>query len=273
MLVIALYLYGNTKPPQEKTADAPSLSGTMQGTASHAVTVDFEKLVVKAKATLTDIQKDSIEALQLSLLKVRGNSEKALLLQSIGNAWTRTGNIIVGGKYFEDAAEINNEKKTWEEAANRLFMGFPTTSDSLAKIYGAQEAAKCYHQLAILDSDNMDYPVKEAICYVDGLGQVMQGVLLLKDVENKEPDNKYMNLILGRLAVLSGQYDKAVTRLEKLVSVDPKNSEAYFHLAEAYRALGRKSEAIKAFESCKSLVNSADFDAQIDNYIKQIKNS
>ena len=195
------------------------------------------------------------------------------MLGAIGDKWTKTGNIIVAGKYFADAAEINKDVKTWEEAATRFFIGFPNAADTLAKMYAVQEAIKSYEQLRKLDSTNMDYPVQEAVCYIDGQGQVMPGVLLLKGVEKKDPDNKDMNLILGRLAVVSGQYDKAVARLEKLITMDPNNAEAYFHLAEAYRALGRKDEAIKTLEHCKSLVTDENFNAQIDSYINQIKNS
>ena len=99
----------------------------------------------------------------------------------------------------------------------------------------------------------------------------MPGVLLLKKVEAKDPDNKQMNLILGSLAVVSGQYDKAITRLEKLIKLDPENAEAYYHLAEAYQAVGRKEDAIKSLEQCKKLVNDPAFSAQIDSYIQQIK--
>ena len=81
-----------------------------------------------------------------------------------------------------------------------------------------------------------------------------------------------MNLILGRLAVVSGQYDKAIARLEKLTKQHPKNAEAFYHLAEAYRAVGKNDDAIKALEQCKKLVNDPAFSAQIDNYIQQIKN-
>ncbi|HUM46396.1 MAG TPA: tetratricopeptide repeat protein [Chitinophagales bacterium] len=151
-------------------------------------------------------------------------------------------------------------------------MSFPTAADSMVKTFAVQEAIKSYEQLRKLDSTNMAYPVREALCYIDGQGQVMQGVTLLKAVEKKDPDNIEMNLALGRLSVVSGQYDKAVTRLEKLVQTDPNNAEAYFHLAEAYRALGRKEDAIKTLETCKSLVKDTDFRAQIDSYINQIKN-
>jgi tetratricopeptide (TPR) repeat protein len=209
----------------------------------------------------------------MQLQKVRSEEEKVAMLKSLGEKWTKTGNIIVGGKYFADAAAIDGEKNTWTDAATRFFTGFPTTIDSMAKLYAAQEAIKCYEQLQRLDSTNMDYKVREAICYIDGMGQVMQGVTILKEVEKKDSGNQDMNLILGRLAVVSGQYDKAAARLEKLIRTNPDNAEAYFHLAEAYRALGKKDDAIQALEQCKLLVKDPDFAAQIELYINQIKNS
>lgn len=269
-LVAILYVFGITKSPAKPESPMP---GVMQGTATEAVaSVDFNSILDKARLTLSDKQRDSIALVEMKMEKVRGEVDKATGLIGLGEDWTRTGNIIVAGKYYAEAAAINNNIKTWEEAANRFYMGFPTAADSIVRMFAVQEAIKCYEQLRKLDSTNMEYPVREAVCYVDGQGQIMQGVTLLKSVEKKDPDNKDMNLILGRLSVVSGQYDKAVARLEKLVKTDPNNAEAYFHLAEAYRALGRKDDAIKTLETCKSLVKDDDFRAQIDSYINQIKN-
>lgn len=269
-LVAVLYVFGVTKSPKKPE---PVMPGAMQAMAGEgAVSIDFNAILDKARLTLSDKQRDSIAMVELNLEKTRGEVAKASMLQNLGEDWTKTGNIIVAAKYYAEAAAINNDIKTWEEAADRFFMGFPTAADSIVKMYAVQEAIKCYEQLRKLDSSNMEYPVREAICYVDGQGQIMQGVTLLKGVEKKDPDNKDMNLILGRLAVVSGQYDKAVTRLEHLIEIDPDNAEAYFHLAEAYRALGRKEDAVKTLEKCKSLVKDDDFRAQIDSYINQIKN-
>ncbi|MBX7107411.1 MAG: tetratricopeptide repeat protein [Chitinophagales bacterium] len=269
-LVAVLYVFGITKAPKKPEAAMP---GAMEAMASSgSSTIDFQSILDKAMTTLPEKLRDSVAMAALSLEKVRGETEKVKALQSLGDDWTKTGNIIVAGRYYADAAAINNDIKLWEAAADRFFMGFPTAADSLVRMYAVQEAIRCYDQLRKLDSSNMTYPVREAICYVDGQGQIMQGVTLLKAVEKKDPDNKDMNLILGRLSVVSGQYDKAVARLEHLVKTDPGNAEAYFHLAEAYRALGRKEDAIKALETCKSLVKDDDFRAQIDSYINQIKN-
>lgn len=237
-----------------------------------AASVEFSSILEKAKGTLNDGQRDSIESLELQLKKVRGDKEKAAMIGTIARTWEKTGNVLVAGKYFAETASITGDKSTFEKSANLFYTGFPTTSDSLARIFGAQEGVKAFQQLARMDSTNLSYPIHEAVCYIDGLGQVMQGVSVLRSVEQKDPDNKEVNLILGRLAVVSGQYDKAIIRLKKVTKLDPTNAEAYFHLAEAYRAVGRKEDAIKSLEQCKLMVKDPAFSAQIDAYIKQIKN-
>lgn len=270
-MVFLLFEFGVTKAPSEPAAAMPPMMG--KGNNSAAVpSIDFAMIIEKAKGTLNDHQRDSIESLELETKKAHGDHEKALMLSAMGRSWEKTGNVLVAAKYFSEAAAITNDKATLEKSANLFYTGFPTTTDSVAKIFGAQEGIKAFQQLIKSDSTNYSYPVHEAVCYVDGLGQVMQGVLLLKTVEQKDPDNKEMNLILGRLAVVSGQYEKAITRLEKLITLDPQNAEALFHLAEAYRAVGRKDDAIKSLEQCKMLVKDPAFAAQIDNYIHQIKN-
>src|SRR6185295_7881278 len=157
----------------------------------------------KAKGTLNDGQRDSIESLELQLKKVRGDKEKASMLEAIAAKWEKTGNVLVAGKYFEEASSITNDKNTLKKSANLFYTGFPTTTDSLARVFGAQEGVKAFQRLSKLDSTNYEYTIHEAVCYVDGLGQVMPGVLLLKKIEQKDPDNIEMNLILGKLAVVS----------------------------------------------------------------------
>lgn len=267
-MAACLYLFGETKPPKKDAIMSPMMGG---GTASSS-NIDFATILVKAKGTLASSQLDSISNMELQMKKVRGDHEKQLMLQSLAFTWEKTGNVLVAGEYYSQAAAINNDTILLNKAGNLFYSGFPTTTDTLARIFGAQQGVNTYTELAKMDPSNYTYPIREAVCYIDGLGNVMQGVSILKEVESKDPDNEEMNLILGRLAVVSGQYDKAIARLEKLTKQHPKNAEAFYHLAEAYRAVGKNDDAIKALEQCKKLVNDPAFSAQIDNYIQQIKN-
>jgi len=59
----------------------------------------------------------------------------------------------------------------------------------------------------------------------------------------------YAQLMLGLGGIESGQYDKAVQRLLKVVRYDPGNLEAVLNLGEAY-------ERLDILPACKNLVLS-----------------
>jgi hypothetical protein len=48
--------------------------------------------------------------------------------------------------------------------------------------------------------------------------------------------------------------------------------EPYFYLAESYKQLGMKKEAIEAYQKCKELTPDPDFGKRIDDFIKELKN-
>ena len=99
----------------------------------------------------------------------------------------------------------------------------------------------------------------------------MQGITLLLGVVAKDPDNRAANLNLGQFAMKSGQYPKAVERFKKMIA-QKEEVEPYFYLAESYKQLGQKQEAIAAYQKCKELMADPTFGQRIDDYIKELKN-
>ena len=67
----------------------------------------------------------------------------------------------------------------------------------------------------------------------------------------------------------SGQYEKAVERFKTVIAQKPE-VEPYFYLAESYRQLGKKKEAIEAYNKCKELMPDPAFASRIDEYIKEL---
>jgi tetratricopeptide (TPR) repeat protein len=76
----------------------------------------------------------------------------------------------------------------------------------------------------------------------------------------------------------SGQFEKAVDRFKSLAAIEAKSAtlqndvEPYFYLAESYKQLGMKKEAIDAYQKCKEMMPDPTFDQKIDDYIKELKN-
>jgi Flp pilus assembly protein TadD len=71
--------------------------------------------------------------------------------------------------------------------------------------------------------------------------------------------------------ILSGQFDKAIERLEKVVHAEPTNSEAVFLLAEAYERNGDNANAVKWYEAGKKFVNRPEALHEIEERINSLK--
>jgi cytochrome c-type biogenesis protein CcmH/NrfG len=106
---------------------------------------------------------------------------------------------------------------------------------------------------------------------MEGGSSPMQGVTILLDIVRKDSTNVDALLMLGRFGIVSGQYDKAISRLEKIIYLQPQNSEAWLLMAEAYNGKGDKSKAIEMLERCKRTVTNPDAKREIDKYIEGLK--
>ena len=80
----------------------------------------------------------------------------------------------------------------------------------------------------------------------------MKGILMLRDLIEKEPENVLVLSTLGRFAIQTGQFEKAIERLEKAISLDPKNNKANCLLAQAYQGVGNAEKAAEYANICKS---------------------
>lgn len=268
--VVLLFEFGDTKILVKENGETPMSSAHSNGSTNNAMT--FEKLLSLASENLSKEQKDSV-ALLSQLADGASKKDKPGASRKLAQLWARTQNLIVSAHYLEDAARLDSNKNNWRDAADYYYIGMENTGDSSARVFAAIHSFECYANVFRFDSTDQNVRVLQAMCYINGLGNIMSGVTILKEVEQKDPDNELMNVTLGRLAIVSGQLDKAIPRLERTIKLYPSNVEAYFHLGEAYRAKGRKQDAIKMFEKCKALEKSPSFQQQLDTYINQIKNS
>ncbi len=68
----------------------------------------------------------------------------------------------------------------------------------------------------------------------------------LKKIVTKYPRDRVAKIERGHLYLLMRDYDRAIRDFEKVLSIDPENMEAYYHLIRAYRAVGNEEKARKA---------------------------
>ena len=62
----------------------------------------------------------------------------------------------------------------------------------------------------------------------------MKGILQMRSLSEKYPENADLQWNMGLFSIQSGQYEKAVDRFEKVINIDAQRLDAYVKLAMSY---------------------------------------
>ena len=71
----------------------------------------------------------------------------------------------------------------------------------------------------------------------------MKGILQMRSLSEKYPENADLQWNMGLFSIQSGQYEKAVARFEKVINIDDQRLDAYVQLAMSYVELQDTSAA------------------------------
>ncbi|MES2621455.1 MAG: tetratricopeptide repeat protein [Bacteroidota bacterium] len=259
VLGIGIYLFADTKKPKdEKTADS---GHTTMPEKQQAEPFAIEEYIADINSRIEDkALREKIESLAAS------KNYKDLLSE-----YVKLDKPLAVAYYTIQLAEKENKAASFTSAGDYNSMLMQTAPDEKAKNFLSNNALECYQKAVALDSTNTENRLRLASAYMSGGGAPMQGVTILLDIVNKDSTNVDALLMLGRFGIISGQYDKAIGRLEKILYLHPQNSEALLLIAEAYNNQGNKSKAIEMLQRCKKSVSDPDAKKEIDKYIESIK--
>jgi len=122
----------------------------------------------------------------------------------------------------------------------------------------------------------VEMQIKKGVSTVLNSEAPMQGIMILRGVLEKDPENVKAHFALGVLSVLSKQYDKANNRFQKVIDNKELDQNASKFLAEIYVGEGKQNMIIESLNEYIALSDekSISIEAQelIKELIKEIKN-
>jgi tetratricopeptide (TPR) repeat protein len=270
-LVALLYFGVNTTPPAKKAEMPAGQQASNMAAAQQVPPASWDSIITASKQALPEHAKADIMGIESKLSEIKDSANMIPVYQSLAKIWQEHKNFPVAANYYAQAAKLEKSEKNLN-FAGQLFLDLVHNAGSQGmQVWEAEQSIACFKQSLEVNPDNDTVKMALAAAYIEGAGQTMQGVQLLLGITREKPDNVPANLMLGRLAVQSGQFDKAIGRFETILKQDPKNTEAMYFLAEAYKGKGNKTKAIELFEDCKKIVNKPEFSKEIDNYINSFK--
>jgi len=121
--------------------------------------------------------------------------------------------------------------------------------------------------------NEVDLMIDSAMSLVTESGSPMQGIMLMRKILEEHPNNARAHFQMGLFSIQSGQFEKAVERFEKVISIDPSNVESLYFLGNAHSNLGNKTEAISYLESFIEKTEDEESRKEVEKIIEQLKNT
>jgi len=137
----------------------------------------------------------------------------------------------------------------------------------------ATEAKQFFEKALTINPDNDSSKIGLGACYMFGniSNNPMQGILAIREIADKDPDNMYAQMMLGLGGIQSGQYEKAIERFLTVVQKQPNNIEAMLDLAQTYERVGDKVNAAKWYNASLKYIPASNARTEIESKIKSLQ--
>ncbi len=246
LLLFSVLYFGFDKiPPKQKALEK-----------SGALNVEKTSLTNLLKETLPQLsgqQKSIVEAMNLDLKTHEADTIKKIeVLKSISGTWYDYGYPEIAGIYAEDIATMEKSAQSWSITGTTFALCVKNNDKKNVRDFCSNRAVRAFENAISIEPDVVDHRINLAICYVDNPmpENPMQGILMLRDLNEKYPKSVVVLNQLGRLAIQTNQIDKAIERLESALSIEPENKNTICLLASAYKSAGLEQKAKEYENKC-----------------------
>jgi len=238
-------------------------------------TISTQTILDGAKTALTGSQKISLLSIENQLNTAKAPADRAAIYRQLSKFWADSAQRIEPYLYYTySAALLENSEKSLTFAAQLLVDNLATQEAPPAiQNWIAANAKVLLEKALVINPNNDSAIINLGACYLFGniSDNPMQGILKVKEVVDKNPQNIYGNMMLGLGGKKSGQYPKAIERFLNILKLEPKNMEAMVNLAECYELSNQKSLAIEWYTKMKGLIDNPEAKDAIDKRIKELK--
>ncbi len=252
--------------------NAPA-AGEMTQVPNTMKPASFDSILTASRGLLPKTAADTVNTIENELAAIRDSSRMAAVFLRLSGVWQRNKAFPVAFFYRAKAAKLEKSQKSLTFAGQLFLQLMEHESSPSMLAWEAGEAARCLEQALAMAPNDEETKLALATAYIEGTGEPMRGVQILLAIIREKPDDIPANMLLGRMSVQSGQYDKAIGRFETVLKQEPQNKEAIYFLAMAYQNKGDKPKAIELMEKLKTMIDNPEFSKEIDEHIKTLKSN
>jgi predicted Zn-dependent protease len=264
VLFCVIYFFGKTTPPINDSAPVAGADSSY----------NIQKVLEASRSQLTADQRSRLAQLENSVVRGNVREQKAEVYKQIAAFYRDSAHLLLPFAYYTgEAAKLENSEKSLTFAARFFLENARKQDDEGLKKWMANESKELFEKALVLDPGNDSLKVGLGSCYIFGniADNPMQGIMMIREVAERDPSNMYAQYMLGVGGLMSGQLDRAIDRLSTVAEKQPDNVEVRLMLAEAYERKGDKQNAVKWYESVRSHIGNPEILKELDKRIQTLK--
>ncbi len=265
ILFSLLFIFGKTAKQKEKPAHDQHVE---------AGSLSFPDILSNLKKELQSYQLDYLIKLENSVSRGDVKDQQIHVNHQLAAFWRDSiGEFLPFAWYTAEAAKLENSEKSLTFAAHLMESRLMNVDDPRLQNWLGSNAKVLFEKALELNPNNDSSTVGLGVCYMFGniSQQPMEGILKVRAVAEKDPNNIYAQKVLAYGGMKSGQFDKAIERIKIILAKEPKNLEMIAMLADAYERNGEKKNAIAQYELLKTLIDIPEAKKDIQHRIEELR--
>jgi tetratricopeptide (TPR) repeat protein len=266
IIVSALFFFGRTGP--YKSGIAKNFQSSPQG----ELTAD--SILFHAKEILTPAQIQWMNDLEQSVIRGDVKKQKLDVFHQLAHFWKDSARIFEPYAWYEaEAARLENSEKSLTFAAHLILENLRNEESEPLKRWKALQAKDLFERSLRINDKNDSTIVGLGACFIFGniADNPMEGILKVRQVVEKDSTNVFAQMVLGQGSLMSGQYDRAIDRFEKVLDLQPVNLEAILLMAEVFERKEDKANAIKWYSKALPLAPNPAMRSALEKRINELK--
>ena len=266
LVVAGLFRFGRTGPYKSE------ITKTVQSTSPNELTTD--SILFHVKETLSPAQIQWMNDLEQSVIRGDVKKQKLDVFHQLAHFWQDSARIFEPYAWYEaEAARLENSEKSLTFAAHLFLENLRNEENDRLKKWKALQAKDLFERSLRINDKNDSTIVGLGACYIFGniADNPMEGISKVRQVVERDSTNIFAQMVLGHGSLISGQYDRAVDRFGKVLSLDPQNLEAILMMAEVYERKADKPNAIKWYSNALPLATNPNMKTALEKRIEELK--
>ncbi|WP_235297750.1 tetratricopeptide repeat protein [Portibacter marinus] len=245
ILFLVLYFGFDTKPHDILLAE--------KSRASFIETTNIQNLLTTAREEMRADEMGVIDAINMRLEMAETDSSRIEVLENLSSSWYQNGYYGIAGYYAEEIAKIKEDELSWSIAGTTYATGIKRADNEKVKSFCVERARKALENAISINPANVNHKINLAVTFAEHpvAENPMKGIMMLLDLNKQNPENVSVLYQLARLGIQTGQFDKAIERINKALSLDPENQRIICLAVDAYNGIGNNLKAEEFSRRCE----------------------